>query len=143
LPHKLAGAALLGRSLRLPSASMLSLSGAAVSMECFVPLSLVRVGTSASGKGSWAAVIHDYLYWEQPLDREKADEIFKLAMLDTKVDAPTVQIIYEAVRFGGGSAWTENGAAKAQGESRILKLFPSDPTTSWSDWKKKQGVFAP
>ena len=35
-----------------------------------------------------------------------------------------------------------NAQLRQNGEKRTLKLFPSDPTISWDDWKKRPDVFA-
>lgn len=94
------------------------------------------------GEYAYAAVIHDYLYWTQMRPREEADEIFKLAMQDLKVDSVKLTPIYEAVRHFGGNAWNDNARLRGQGEKRILVEFPDDPTINWDDWKKRPGVFA-
>ena len=94
------------------------------------------------GEYAYAAVIHDYLYWTQTRPREVADEIFKLAMQDLKVNIVKLTAIYEAVRQLGGKAWNDNARLKSQGEKRILVKFPDDPTINWDDWKKRSGVFA-
>ncbi|MEO1610407.1 MAG: DUF1353 domain-containing protein [Pseudomonadota bacterium] len=95
------------------------------------------------GSYAYAAVIHDYLYWEQKRSRKEADEIFLLAMKDFGISWPTDQLIYNAVRLdvGGGRAWRDVSRAKENGEKRILRRFPQDPRTSWFDWKKMPGVF--
>jgi Protein of unknown function (DUF1353) len=95
------------------------------------------------GNYAWAAVVHDFLYWEQKISREKADSILKIAMQDLRVDDATVSVIYGAVRVFGGVAWRTNAKAKEDGEKRILKLFPQDPTIFWDEWKKREGVFEP
>jgi hypothetical protein len=94
------------------------------------------------GEYAYPAIIHDYLYWEQPISREDADEIFKLAMQDFKVNAAAKWLIHQTVRWGGGFAWANNAEAKAGGEKRILKRFPQDPTMTWKEWKKRPDVFA-
>ena len=88
-----------------------------------------------------AGVIHDYLYWKQSRSREEADEIFKLVLQDSGVDASRVNAMYVAARLGGQASWDENVRLKAQGERRVLKTFPTEPQTTWSDWKKRAGVF--
>jgi len=106
--------------------------------------SIPRVFWSAlrpDGDYGYAAIIHDYLYWAQPVTRKRADEIFRFAMEDFHVAAATIAIIYEAVRLGGGAAWNDNAKLKSAGEKRILKRFPEDPTTRWADWKRKSDVF--
>lgn len=91
------------------------------------------------GEYAHAAIVHDYLYWFQPVDRSVADRVLKSAMEDLEVSPATVALIYNAVSAFGKSAWDANAAARAAGESRILKIFPSNGTTRWSDWKKNSG----
>lgn len=91
---------------------------------------------------AYAAVIHDYLYWTQTRSRAESDEIMKFAMQDLKVGELTVGAIYGAVWAAGGFAWNGNARLKGQGERRILREEPPDPTTRWETWKKKAGVFS-
>lgn len=93
------------------------------------------------GLYGYAAIVHDWLYWQQTLPRAKSDEVLKLAMQDFQVDTVTVGSIYGGVRAGGGVAWKNNAKLKKAGEKRVLKLVPEDPTVRWNDWKKKPGVF--
>ena len=93
------------------------------------------------GLYTYPAIVHDYLYWEQPVSRSEADLILRYAMEDFRVDAATIRAIYTGVRVGGGVAWSDNAALKASGERRILRLYPTDPTVRWSEWKLKPGVF--
>ncbi|MCY1300000.1 hypothetical protein D9M68_336620 [compost metagenome] len=93
------------------------------------------------GLYAYAAIIHDYLYWEQFLPRDTCDEVLRLCMQDFKIDAVTVSTIYTGVRAGGGSAWKENARLKAAGEKRILKRLPDDPTIRWSQWKVRPDVY--
>jgi hypothetical protein len=94
------------------------------------------------GTFTQAAVLHDYLYWTQSRSRSEADEIFRQAMTDLGVDPQTVVVLSNGVRLGGQAAWDENAKRKANGEKRILKLFPSDPKMTWDEWKQRPGVFA-
>ena len=94
------------------------------------------------GRYAYAAVVHDYLYWTQTRPREEADEIFKIAMEDSKVDSRVIKTIYQAVREFGQGAWDDNARLRKAGERRILKRFPNDFTVAWSDWKKQPDVFA-
>jgi hypothetical protein len=89
----------------------------------------------------WAAVVHDYLYWFQTTSRDVADDVLNAAMRDFNIPTADRVAIYEGVHLGGGSAWEQNVALKKAGEKRILKQFPTDPTVSWADWKKKPGAF--
>lgn len=92
------------------------------------------------GEYAHAAVIHDYLYWAQTTSKEVADAIFKLAMEDLHVAPATVATLYNAVKLLGDRAWQENAKLKSQGEKRILKRFPTEPTARWADWKTQPDV---
>ena len=93
------------------------------------------------GRYAYAAVIHDYLYWNQEIAREDADTVFKLCMQDFQVPTPSVTTIYYGVRGGGSWAWDQNARSRKSGEKRILSRFPSDPTINWSTWKKDSENF--
>jgi hypothetical protein len=93
------------------------------------------------GDYCYAAILHDYLYWEQQVPREKADNVLRLAMKDFEVGAPTISTIYNGVRAGGGIAWKQNRKLRKSGEKRLLKRLPDDPTIRWVDWKKRADVF--
>lgn len=93
------------------------------------------------GRYAYAAVVHDYLYWSQDRSKEEADQIFKFALEDSKVDATTISALYTAVDILGRSAWDKNRKLKGSGERRILKKFPTDFTTSWAEWKSNPAVF--
>lgn len=106
--------------------------------------SIPRVFWSAlrpDGDYCYAAVIHDYLYWEQQVARNTADDVFGFAMGDFRVNSATIALIHTAVRLGGGFAWDSNAKLKAAGEKRLLKVLPDDPTVRWADWKKRSDVF--
>jgi len=90
---------------------------------------------------AYAAVVHDYLYWEQSLSRADSDEIFRLAMYDLDVSKKKSNVIMAAVRTFGKSAWDKNASLKLNGERRILRRFPTSADTRWSDWKKEADVF--
>jgi hypothetical protein len=95
------------------------------------------------GNYAYAAIIHDYLYWEQSRPKEQADEILKSAMEDLNVDHSKVVAIYTAVSLGGRQAWNENKRLKAEGEKRILREYPPNAGITWEEWKKRPGVFSP
>jgi hypothetical protein len=96
------------------------------------------------GEYVYAAILHDYLYWQQERPREESDDIFKFAMEDLKVGSMTIGTIHSAVRLGGGSAWDSNKQARIAGEKRLLKVdkLPNDPTTRWEEFRRRQDVFA-
>jgi hypothetical protein len=93
------------------------------------------------GNYAFAAIVHDYLYWAQALERDVADRIFKFSMQELGVGTFTTNILYRAVRIAGQAAWNENAKLKSQGEKRILKTFPDKPTILWNDWKMQPGAF--
>ena len=94
------------------------------------------------GEYTYPAILHDYLYWTQPVPKKTADEIFRMGMQDLEVNPATVAMIYEAVAKFGGAAWKANAELKAQGEKRFLRRFPTDPATRWRDWKQLPDVFS-
>ena len=77
-----------------------------------------------------AAIIHDWLYWDQARARDEADNVLWIDMTDLKVGYPTRQAIYQGVHLRGQGAWDANAALKASGEKRVLKRFPDDPVVS-------------
>jgi len=95
------------------------------------------------GNYVYGAIVHDYLYWTQTRPRAEADEILKFSMQDFSVNRLVVDLVYNAVRIGGGAAWEMNRKLKTKGERRFLKEPPSRPTVFWSDWKKQGDHFRP
>lgn len=90
---------------------------------------------------SYAAIIHDYLYWEQYLPKKDCDMILKFLMEEFRINPTIVSAIYQAVNNFGCIAWEENARKKRAGEKRIIKQYPSDPTVRWEQWKLKSDVF--
>lgn len=83
-----------------------------------------------------AAIVHDYLYWQQQVSKETADSVFKSAMQDLNVRSTTIAMIYAGVKTPFGNlAWRTNAKLKKSGERRILKVFPKDPAIKWKEWK--------
>ena len=60
------------------------------------------------GKYGNAAVIHDWLYWDQPGSRKEADDIFLQGMDVLEVPKWKRRLIYYAVRWFGCFAWRNN-----------------------------------
>ena len=52
-----------------------------------------------------AAIIHDWIYWDQGRSRDEADNIFWSDMTDLGVAYLTRQAIYQGDSKFGGSAW--------------------------------------
>jgi Protein of unknown function (DUF1353) len=94
------------------------------------------------GEYTYAAILHDYLYWNQATDRTTADLVLKAAMEDFGVSTTDAFLVYNGVKIGGQGPWDGNAALKAAGEKRVLKVFPTDPTTRWEEWKRRPDVFA-
>jgi Protein of unknown function (DUF1353) len=94
------------------------------------------------GDYTYPAIIHDYLYWEQPVPKDEADLILRYSMEDFKVNKAALEAIYLGVKVGGAGAWKDNAARKAAGEKRMLKCYPEDPKIRWDEWRKKPDVFA-
>lgn len=87
------------------------------------------------------AIIHDYLYWFQPVSRKEADEIFDLGMRELNVSNTKRIAISTALKAFGGSAWDKNHKLRENGEKRILKKFPPDLEITWDEWKQDPSVF--
>ena len=88
-----------------------------------------------------AAVVHDYLYWAQPVPRVIADRIFLEAMIDLRVSPVQRRVLFEAVAEFGEGSWKQNALLRRSGEKRVLREFPTEPDTTWAQWKAKPGVF--
>lgn len=87
------------------------------------------------GKHGNAAVLHDYLYWEQNLtnSRKKADDIFLEAMKVMEVKAWRIFIVYWSVRLGGACAWRANIKKKKRGWNRVAARWPKKATDKPKD----------
>lgn len=88
-----------------------------------------------------AAIIHDWLYWNQSTTRQQADQALKDSMTELGIGSFKGWAIYQGVEKAGTSAWNENARIKQQGEKRVLKEFPSDLKVKWAEWKVRPGVF--
>lgn len=98
-----------------------------------------------TGKYLSAAILHDYLYWDQRCTRAEADRIFAIEMLSFGVEASSRNLIFAAVDQFGGGAWNANAGARAAGESRLvpqalLAQFlaePLDASQTWPVWRER------
>jgi hypothetical protein len=68
-----------------------------------------------------AAVIHDWLYWDQSRTRKEADAIMLEAMDVLNVSGIKKNLIYRAVRIFGEWAWNRNKWDKESGFNRIIE----------------------
>ena len=71
------------------------------------------------GKYGNAAVIHDWMYWDQSRSRKEADDIFLEGMDVLEVPELKRRAIYYAVRSFGWIAWKSNQKKKADALWRI------------------------
>ena len=92
------------------------------------------------GDYAHAAVVHDYLYWTQDTTREVADEIFRQHMADLNIGSASATAIYNAVRWFGGSAWTNNAALKAKERETHCQVAPR-PARHLGGVEEKKEVF--
>jgi hypothetical protein len=69
-----------------------------------------------------AAVVHDFLYWDQGCTRQQADDLLRVAMAESRVDPIKRDIIWRAVSGFGQPAWATNAREKANGEPRVIPL---------------------
>lgn len=76
------------------------------------------------GKYGNAAVVHDYLYWDQGYSRKKSDLIFLEGMKVLGVSRVTSFILYKGVSWCGFYAWWSNKRKKKKNYCKILKEFP-------------------
>lgn len=109
-----------------------------------IPNALCRV-LPKTGRYLAAAIVHDYLYWNQSCSREQADRILDIAMDESHVDFLTRKAIYTGVRVGGSFAWNSNTAERGSGALRLIPSqflnIPVDKT--WDEYQKfliQQGV---
>ena len=94
-----------------------------------------------TGRHGHAAILHDWLYWEQRYPRAVADRVFEVAMAELNVQPPLRKAMWAAVRVGGSKFWDEVPAEKRSGGSRVLKRMPETPVT-FAEWKTNPDVFA-
>ncbi|HVS30109.1 MAG TPA: DUF1353 domain-containing protein [Thermoanaerobaculia bacterium] len=92
-----------------------------------------------TGRYLAAAIVHDFLYWDQTCDRRDADKLLAAAMKESQVDDTEGGVIHLGVRLGGWLAWRRNAAAKAGGELQVLpprvQNIPLDMT--WPQYAAK------
>ena len=78
------------------------------------------VGDNADRTYQLAAVVHDFLHWDQGCTREQADAIFRVAMAESNVKPFERDLMWDAVRNFGQSAWNDSASAKQAGKPRII-----------------------
>lgn len=106
-----------------------------------IPQAFWSTGLAPDGDYTFPAILHDYLYWNQSVSRDEADDVLLFAMKEFRVPDVTRKLVYAGVRAGGGFAWSGNAKLKASGEKRQLKRLPTDPHIRWKEWKAQPDVF--
>lgn len=92
-----------------------------------------------------AAVLHDYLYWDQRCARAEADRIFDIEMKSFGVNDTSRKLIFAAVSDFGEGAWRSNTGARTSGEPRLMPPLllneflsqPFDSSQTWSLWRDR------
>ncbi len=87
-----------------------------------------------------AAMLHDYLYWDQRCSRAEADRIFDIEMKSYGVNDTSRKLIFAAVSEFGAQAWEANAARKKAGEPRfmpedLLTQYLSQPFDASRSWQ--------
>lgn len=81
-----------------------------------------------------AAILHDYLYWDQRCDREDIDVIFYSAMRSYAVTSNQRHAVFDGVHYFGDSSFSENRDRRKSGELRFIKEdFLNNWLSSFSD----------
>jgi hypothetical protein len=95
---------------------------------------------SPVGEQQRAAIVHDYLYWFQPCEREEADNLLMIAMKADGVSDLRRGAVYAGVRVGSADAWNAARVARDRGDLRIVptQVGPR-PQESWSDFRARLG----
>jgi hypothetical protein len=85
-----------------------------------------------NGPYSRAAVVHDFLYWEQGCSRSQSDRIMLLAMKASNVSSATQHTIYGTLVLLGGWAWDQNTKGWDKNVIRVIPAqFRSDVDTTY------------
>lgn len=95
-----------------------------------------------TGRYGLPALVHDWHYWDQGVDRQAADQFFEDNLANAGVNAWWRWPMMRAVRWKGGRHWNANTAAKKRGDGRVLKVFPDEASITWEAWRKRSDVFA-
>jgi hypothetical protein len=72
------------------------------------------------GRHGRAAVLHDFLYFEQNVTRREADLVFRIVMAEARQLVLVRWAMWAAVRLFGWIAWSGNAEDRARGLNRVL-----------------------
>lgn len=86
-----------------------------------------------------AAIVHDFLYWDQSCSREQADRLLFAAMENAGVPPLKREAIRVAVRALGGHAWSSNAADRREGYVRVLPRHDRipPPDVGWRAFREQ------
>ncbi len=89
------------------------------------------------GFHSRAALVHDYLYWDQACTREEADGIFLLALMASHVEAGVREAVYAAARAAGEESWVANARQRLAGRPRVIPAehLAIPDTVTWPQYR--------
>ena len=95
---------------------------------------------SPVGAQQRAAIVHDYLYWFQPCEREETDNLLMIAMKEDGVADLQRGAAYTGVRMGSADVWNANRVARDRGDLRVVPVQVR-PTAqeSWSHFRARLG----
>jgi hypothetical protein len=86
-----------------------------------------------------AAIVHDFLYWDQACSKSAADKTLLAGMIESHVPKWKQAIVFRGVDLGGSRAWEGNAADRRNGLVRVLPVryrhVPSGLT--WFEYRKQ------
>ena len=91
------------------------------------------------GRYAQAAIVHDFLYWEQPCSQEVADNVMFELMEANLVPWKERFVIYQSLRKKGHLAWDKNRKDRMAGRPRYIPekwIGKIPPAIDWSDFEK-------
>ncbi|MFN4351541.1 MAG: DUF1353 domain-containing protein [Hylemonella sp.] len=79
------------------------------------------------------AIIHDFLYWEQPCTKDEADAVMYVAMKQTGMSEFSINRVYDGIRTKfADAAWEKNRIARQNGEPRFFSVAYTSKLASGS-----------
>jgi hypothetical protein len=89
----------------------------------------------SNGPYGTAAVVHDFLYWDQSCGKAAADRAFRRAMEQAGVSSALSTAMYTAVTLFGGSSYRGDASEKHSGLVRVVAP-PDDDVPPNIDWDR-------
>lgn len=99
---------------------------------------LFRREVASWGRHGTAAIIHDFLYWDQKSSRETADDVMYEVIKEFGVKYLARVTIFAAVRLFGWEAWKDNRHYKREGRMRLFsgEILPK-PYETYEEFEKR------